>query len=396
MGGYTTGSEIYRLTDFGVISDCNLIQTEKIQYVLDMAGKTGGVVIVPTGVYRSGGLMMYGGTELHFEKGACLIGSDNPEDYQVFSIPDKVTIHTDMEMIPTYFSERKNIRVEYRRALISAYGSENIAITGEGVDSVIDGVDCFDPEGEENLRGPHGIFLTNCKNVRLCNYTIKNCGNFHHQIDTCENITVKNVQALGGHDGFHLHFCKNADIGNCIIHSGDDCISGMNMDSVMVHDCDLNTSCQLFRIGGNHIHIENCHLWGPGVYPYRRSIVIDKDHIKPLDEGRHNIISMIEYFSSSVFPMKCSDDIVLKSCVIENPGQLLFYEFGAETADGAHYCSGTPLAELVLENCQISGQCTPSFVKADSRVPLNVIIQDSIIPENLFDVRSENLKVTEI
>lgn len=390
--------DVYRLTDFGVVPGCGSVQTEKIQAVLDLAGETGGTAVVPAGVFRTGGLMLRGGTELHLEKNACLLGSDNPADYRVFPVPGNVVMHTDAEMIPEYFAERKNVRAEYRRALISAYGADDIAISGEGVTSVIDGADCFDPEGEEQLRGPHGIFLSNCTNVRLSGYTIKNSGNFHHQLDTCENITVLNVTALGGHDGFHLHFCRNADIGGCTFRTGDDCIAGMNMENITVHGCDLNTSCQLFRIGGNHIRVENCRLWGPGVYPYRKSVVIDRNRIKPLNEGHHDIISLIEYFSSSVYPGAPSCDISFINCEIENTGKILFYEYGADTAEGAHYCCGAPLAELSFENCRISGECAPSLVKADMSIPLsvtlkNVVCENGAEPGMLFDARSENLFV---
>lgn len=386
---------ICRLSDFGIIPGTDEILTDKIQAVLDKAAEAGGKVIVPAGTYRTGGLLMHGGTELHLERGACLLGSDNPEDYKVFAIPDNMTLHTDMEMIPTYFDERKNVRVEYRRAIISVYGENSISITGEGADSVIDGADCFDPEGEEHLRGPHGIFLTNCKNIKLCNYTIKHCGNFHHQIDTCENITVSNLKVLGGHDGFHLHCCKNVEIKDSIIHSGDDCISGMNMENIEVTGCELNTSCQVFRMGGNRIHIENCRIWGPGEYPYRASVIIDKGHLRPREEWHTDIISLIEYFSSSVYPIASSDGIVLKNCDMENVGKLLFYEYGAETADGAHYCAGTPLAELIFENCRISGRCKPSLVKACKEMPLTVVLKNisGARSEKLFDNRSENLSV---
>lgn len=389
---------IFSLKDFGIIPDVSKLQTEKIQKVLDLAGQNGGKVIVPAGVYRTGGLLMHSRTELYLEKNACLLGSDNPDDYPLFPIPGGVTMHTDMEMIPEYFADRKNVRPEYRRALISAYGAEDISVTGEDETSVIDGADCYDPEGEEHLRGPHGIFLSNCRNIRLCGYTIKNCGNFHHQTDTCENLTVRGLHILGGHDGFHLHCCVNADIADCVVRSGDDCIAGMNMENITVRDCDLNTSCQLFRIGGKHILVENCRLWGPGVYPYRASVVTDRDHIRPQNEGHHDIISLIEYFSSSVYPSTPSEDIVFRNCDVENPGKLLFFEYGADTAEAAHYCCGAPLKELIFENCRISGDCGPSLVKADKNVPLGITLKNVSCTDSteLFDGRSENLSVNVI
>ncbi len=366
-------TRVFNIRDFGIEPDTNALLTEEIQGVLDLAGKEGGTVVFPAGSYRSGGLLLHSHTELHLEKGASLIGSEDPADYRVFPIPDGVRLHTDMEMNPTYFIERNNVRIEYRRALLSAYGEEDISITGEGADSVIDGMDCFDPEGEEHLRGPHGIFLSNCRRVKLSGYTIRNSGNFHHQIDTCESVTADGVTALGGHDGFHLHCCRHVDIGHCTLRTGDDCVAGMNMEDIRVHDSELNTSCQVFRIGGNHILAENCRIWGPGVYPYRASIIMDRDHILPLSEGKHDINSLIEYFATEEAPLASSGDIVLRSCTIENPGRLLYYDHTAGTAaNGCHFCKGAPLRDLTIENCTITGRCEPSVIKADPEAPLSL------------------------
>ena len=88
-------------------SNTDALLTDGIQGVLDLAGKEGGIVVFPAGNYRSGGLLLHSHTEVHLENGASLIGSENPEDYQIFPIPDGVRLHTDMEMVPVYFTERK-------------------------------------------------------------------------------------------------------------------------------------------------------------------------------------------------------------------------------------------------------------------------------------------------
>ena len=44
----------YKITDYSVVNDSTLIQTEKIQAVIDQASsKGGGVVIIPKGTYLS-------------------------------------------------------------------------------------------------------------------------------------------------------------------------------------------------------------------------------------------------------------------------------------------------------------------------------------------------------
>lgn len=65
---------------------------------------------------------------------------------------------------------------------LTDYGvlSDCRCIQTDKIQSVFDGADCFDPEGEEHLRGPYGIFLSNYRNVTLSGYTVKNRGNFLH------------------------------------------------------------------------------------------------------------------------------------------------------------------------------------------------------------------------
>ena len=66
----TLGSK-YKITDHGVVNDSTLLQTEKIQAVIDQASsKGGGVIIIPKGTYLSGALFFKPKTHLYLEEGA--------------------------------------------------------------------------------------------------------------------------------------------------------------------------------------------------------------------------------------------------------------------------------------------------------------------------------------
>ena len=72
----------YRITDFGLSKDSTVIQTKKIQAVIDKASENGGgVVIIPKGTYLSGSLFFKKGTHLHLEEGAKLKGSDDISNF---------------------------------------------------------------------------------------------------------------------------------------------------------------------------------------------------------------------------------------------------------------------------------------------------------------------------
>jgi len=348
-------TRVFKVTDYGVVPGKEELQTEALQRVFDMCKDEGGTVVIPSGKYRTGGLRMWSDTTLLLESGVYLLGSDICEDYPVFEVPEGVELRTDMELIPNYYNDKP--WEEYRRAIISVYGGKNISIIGEP-DSVIDGDDCADPNGEEGYRGPHGIFITNVNNLLLEGYTIQHFGNFAHQIDNCTNVTARGLKCYGGSDGFHLHFCRNTLIEDCIIHTGDDCIGGINVEGLVVRNCNINTSCDAFRMGGSHILVENCHIWGPGSYPHRMTVVQNryteavrrKDNTLPREAGRHNMVRIWLHFASEVFPSEEPyHDITFRNCIIENSDIFLTYQPNEILQRGAE------LKEMFLDNVKIMG-----------------------------------------
>ena len=69
----------YILTDYGVINDSTLLQTEKIQSAIDAAAQNGGgVIVIPKGTYLSGALFFKPKTHLHLEEGAVAPFSFSP------------------------------------------------------------------------------------------------------------------------------------------------------------------------------------------------------------------------------------------------------------------------------------------------------------------------------
>ena len=104
----------YSLTDYGVKTDSNLVQTEAIQAVIDLAAREGGgVVVVPQGTFLSGSLFFKKGTHLKVE--GRLKGSDRIRDFKI--------LDTRME----------GQSLKYFAALVNADGVDGFTITGPGV-----------------------------------------------------------------------------------------------------------------------------------------------------------------------------------------------------------------------------------------------------------------------
>lgn len=175
-------NKVYLITDFGAIADSDELQTEKIQKAIDECFKNGGgTVIVPEGVYLTGGIRIRSNCTLYLKSGATLKGSRKPEDYFGYlsdmveplsesEVTNKTWKRTELDEVKDYEFFRKP-GSRWNNALIKAVNAENVAIIGEE-NSFLDGSDCFDELGEENYRGPHCINMFNCKNVRLSGYSV--------------------------------------------------------------------------------------------------------------------------------------------------------------------------------------------------------------------------------
>ena len=351
-----------RITDLGVLPNSEELQTEKIQAVLDLCKGEGGRVVIPRGRFYTAALYLHSNTELYLERGAELYGSDNCEDYRVFPIPEEVEMRSDMELITQYYGTPWET---YRCAILSAYGEKNISILGEE-GAVIDGRNCYDPHGEEGYRGPHAVFFTCCENVHLEGYTARHSGNFLHEANHCKNLVMRRVTCLGGSDGIHLHCTEHSLIEDCLFKTGDDCIAGINIVDMTVRRCVLNTSCNLFRMGGVDIRVEDVYAYGPGYYPHRMTVVKGKDNELPREEGRHNTLRLVDYFASTNYPFRPSQ-MLFRNCVFENLEDVLYYN-----ADTGPLQSGTHFGDMILENVRFTDLKASSRPMASKDEPLTV------------------------
>lgn len=103
------------ITDYGVVNDSTLLQTEKIQAVIDLASNNGGgVIVIPEGTYLSGALFFKPGTHLHLEEKAILKGSDDISNFPV--------IETRME----------GQNLKYFSALINVDKVDGFTLSGKG------------------------------------------------------------------------------------------------------------------------------------------------------------------------------------------------------------------------------------------------------------------------
>ena len=213
------------ITDYGVLRDSTVLQTEAIQKVIDLAAEQGGgTVVIPQGTFLTSSLFFKSKTHLYLEKGAVLKGSDDVSDYAV------VPVHIEGVIQP------------YIAALVNAYDCDGFSIRGEGA---IDGNGlrywrdfwtrrAVNPKctNLEALR-PRLFYAANSRDVLLEGVTLRNPGFWTTHFYKCDFVRVKDIVIFApkqpvpapSSDGVDIDACNNFHITGCKFQNSDDLIA---------------------------------------------------------------------------------------------------------------------------------------------------------------------------
>ena len=274
------------VTDHGATPDDARPDTAAIQAAIDAAAESDdGVATIPRGRFVSGGLKLRSNVTLNLAEGAVLQGSDNFRDYG---------------------------NGRWTDALIKGENLRKVRIQGQGT---IDGVDCRNPKGEEGFRGPHGIFLIGCRDIVIRGVTLKRTGNYAVLCRNSREAVVRDVTIRGGHDGLHAQACRQFEVRDCDFRTGDDCYAGCDNVDFKITDCQINSSCNAFRLGCVNLLVKDCRIWGPGEYQHRVS-------------NRKNMLSAFVHFAPrDRQPKLPSDNWRIEDVTIENVGFVYGYDY---------------------------------------------------------------------
>lgn len=213
---------IYNILDYGAVGDGKVNDAAAIQSAIDACNAAGGgTVLVPAGkVFRTGTIALKSNVELHVERGAVILGSEDYSDYPYRIQVGALTGGTVDERGPG------------QGMLITADRAENIAITGAGV---IDGNGraYIEERGEYIYRmkqqRPFTIYLIGCHKVTFRDITLRDGALWTLRLSGCSDVTIHSIHIdndlmLPNSDGIDLDRCKDVRVSDCNIVSGDDCI----------------------------------------------------------------------------------------------------------------------------------------------------------------------------
>ena len=261
----------YSITSYGVVKDRTVVQTKKIQEVIDLAAQNGGgVIVVPQGTFLSGSLFFKNNTHLYLEENAVLKGSD------------------DISHFPVKMTRMEGQTLNYFMALVNADGLDGFTISGKGT---LNGnglrywksfwlrrsinPDCTNME---EMR-PRIIYMSNCKNVQIEGIRIMDSPFWSTHFYKCSFLKLLNLRITSpaspvkapSTDAVDLDVCNNVLIKNCYMSVNDDAVAlkggkgpwvdkddnnGENYN-IIIEDCTYGFCHSAFTCGSESIHSRN-------------------------------------------------------------------------------------------------------------------------------------------
>ena len=299
------------LLNFGGKGDGLTLNTEAFSKAIAYLAKNGGGHLnVPAGIYLTGRISLKDNIDLHIEKNAIIVFSEDKNDF----------INVKKESEP-------GKRVRCLPAL-TASKRTNISITGEGTidgngewwrpvkrvkvsdvewkqynsmgGTVSEAGDLWFPfnlkhelniaatkEEQDKLRN-HMVRLTDCKNVLIQGVTLLNSPNFHLVPSRCENVVIDGItvkcpwNAQNG-DAIDVGNCKNVLIVNNVIDAGDDgiCMKGGSGQSGL-----QDGPCENINIQDNTVyHAHGGFVIGSDCSGGMKNIVVRNNTFQGTDTG---------------------------------------------------------------------------------------------------------------
>jgi hypothetical protein len=109
-------------------------------------------------------------------------------------------------------------------------------------------------------------------------FTIVDSANYAIYFMHSDDVEFRNLKIVGGWDGIHWRgapdrWCRNVDIIDCQLYTGDDAIAGRYWENTVISGCQINSSCNGIRLIGpaKNLTIHDNLFVGPGRQSHRSS-----------------------------------------------------------------------------------------------------------------------------
>ena len=290
----------------------------------EIAAKGGGTLVLTAGEYRTGAIFFKPGVNLHLEKGAAIVGVDEPDGY------------------PVCETRIEGETCQYYPALVNADGCDGFKISGEGV---IDGHGANTWEEfwtkraaarkkggdlrNKALMRPRVLYVSRSKNVDISGVTFKNSKFWTTHFYDCENVVVHDCTILAdvlkdskgnelkgpSTDAIDIDKCRRFTVRNVDI--------SVNDDGVVVKGGKGAWADDYVKFPGNgpstDVLVENCTFR----YPTHSALTLGSE-------------------------CPAATNVTMRGCTMDGCGNMLNLKMRTDTPQ--HY------ANVLVENCR--GKCS--------------------------------------
>lgn len=244
--------KVFDITAYGAKSDGTTINTSAIQQAIDACHAAGGgTVLVPSGVFVSGSLLLKSHVTLKVGKNAILRGSPNIADYTV-------------ETAPLHWSAFwKFAASNWKQCLIYAENAREIGIEGPGT---IDGQGGTERKVFPNASAPRRPMLVRfvgCRKVTVREVKLLDPASFttffvRSEDIHIERVTIRSRKSPNG-DGLNFDGCRRVRIKDCDLDTGDDGIAPKTFhpdwpnEDFEISGCRITSRWHAIRVGAESI-----------------------------------------------------------------------------------------------------------------------------------------------
>ncbi len=279
----------YKVTEYGVVSGGNTLNTLALQALIDRVNQAGGGTLVfPSGQYLSGSLEMKSNVSLYLKEGAVLLGSANPYDYK------DITMEGKPESPKKDDNSQMAFLVAYKANDFKIYGRGRIDGQGRKLALAIDSLhhtgERIDPKYNYRRMRPNEtarpkLFrFSACKNVEILDLDLYNGSCWGLSFELCENLKLDHLKVVNraywNNDGIDITDCKNVQVTHCDVDSADDgiCLKsyypGHYNDSIYIANCTVKSSASALKFGtASHGGFKNVTIDSIEVFDTFRSAI---------------------------------------------------------------------------------------------------------------------------
>lgn len=239
---FTAKAADYNIVNYGAVNDTTKLSTAAVQKAIDACSAAGGGrVVVPTGNYKIGTIILKSNVHMHLEQGATLYGSTDLKDYLPMKT-DYVSLRTQTETIQLIFADK----------------ATNVVIDGFGT---IDGRGRSFKKlswNDEGITRPHLLRFIQSSDITLRDITLKNSGCWMQHYLACDRVKIDGIKVFNrnnyNNDALDLDGCHEVVVSNMFADSDDDAItlkstSPRLCENIRIADCVVSSHCNAIKLG---------------------------------------------------------------------------------------------------------------------------------------------------